>query len=147
MLWPGVAEGAVAGKAHFVRAGVFKDVDVALFTHVGNDLGVTWGPVVLAGDRVGLSSGSRVTARTLPAPRGAEERTRRGDADGAGLGIPSRAHGAGPALALRDQGRRRPAERRAQHGIDLVSTSAKRDYEHMQDMFEMRASAWREVRR
>ncbi|MBC7844266.1 MAG: amidohydrolase [Gemmatimonadaceae bacterium] len=43
VLWPGVAEEAVAGKAHFVRAGVFKDVDVTLFTHVGNDLGVTWG--------------------------------------------------------------------------------------------------------
>ncbi len=42
-LWPGVAEEAVAGKAHFVRAGVFKDVDVTLFTHVGNNLGVSWG--------------------------------------------------------------------------------------------------------
>jgi aminobenzoyl-glutamate utilization protein B len=26
-----------------VRAGVFKDVDVVLFTHVGNNLGVSWG--------------------------------------------------------------------------------------------------------
>ena len=43
VLWPGVAEEAVAGKAHLVRAGVFKDVDVTLFTHVGNDMGVTWG--------------------------------------------------------------------------------------------------------
>ncbi|MGQ0537537.1 MAG: amidohydrolase [Gemmatimonadaceae bacterium] len=42
-LWPGVAEEAVAGKAHLVRAGVFKDVDVTLFTHVGNNLGVSWG--------------------------------------------------------------------------------------------------------
>jgi aminobenzoyl-glutamate utilization protein B len=44
VLWPGVAEEAVAGKAHLVRAGVFKDVDVTLFTHVSNDLGVSWGP-------------------------------------------------------------------------------------------------------
>ena len=43
VLWPGVAEEAVAGKAHLVRAGVFKDVDVTMFTHVGNDIGVTWG--------------------------------------------------------------------------------------------------------
>jgi aminobenzoyl-glutamate utilization protein B len=43
MLWPGVAEEALAGKAHLVRAGLFKDVDVALFTHVGNNLGVAWG--------------------------------------------------------------------------------------------------------
>lgn len=42
-IWPGVAEEQVAGKAHLVRAGVFKDVDVALFTHVGNNLGVSWG--------------------------------------------------------------------------------------------------------
>jgi aminobenzoyl-glutamate utilization protein B len=43
MLWPGVAEEELAGKAFLVRAGVFKDVDVALFTHVGDDLGVSWG--------------------------------------------------------------------------------------------------------
>src|SRR4026209_2063240 len=35
---PGVAEELVAGKAFFVRSGVFKDVDVVLFTHVGNNL-------------------------------------------------------------------------------------------------------------
>lgn len=43
VLWPGVAEEQMAGKAHLVRAGVFKDVDVTLFTHVGDDLGVSWG--------------------------------------------------------------------------------------------------------
>jgi aminobenzoyl-glutamate utilization protein B len=42
-LWPGVAEEAIAGKAHLVRAGVFNDVDVNLFTHVGDNLGVSWG--------------------------------------------------------------------------------------------------------
>ena len=43
MLWPGVAEELVATKAWFVRDGMFKDVDVTLFTHVGNNLGVSWG--------------------------------------------------------------------------------------------------------
>ena len=43
MLWPGIAEEQLAGKAHLVRAGVFKDVDVTLFTHVGSELGVAWG--------------------------------------------------------------------------------------------------------
>ncbi len=43
MLWPGVAEEQLASKAWFVRDGVFKDVDVVLFTHVGNNLGVSWG--------------------------------------------------------------------------------------------------------
>ncbi len=46
-LWPGVAEEAVAGKAHLVRAGVFKDVDVNLFTHVGDNLAVSWGRMPL----------------------------------------------------------------------------------------------------
>lgn len=35
-IWPGVAEELVAGKAYFVREGVFKDVDVVLFSHVSN---------------------------------------------------------------------------------------------------------------
>ena len=44
MLWPGVAEEQMSGKAFLVRGGVFKDADVVLFTHVSNDLSVTWGP-------------------------------------------------------------------------------------------------------
>ena len=43
-VWPGVAEELVGTKAYFVRDGYFKDVDVALFTHVGNTLGVSHGP-------------------------------------------------------------------------------------------------------
>ena len=43
MLWPGVAEELVAGKAFFVRDGVFKGVDAVIFTHVSDNLSVTWG--------------------------------------------------------------------------------------------------------
>ncbi len=43
MLWPGVAEELVAGKAYMVRDGVFKDVDAVIFTHVGDNLGTSWG--------------------------------------------------------------------------------------------------------
>jgi aminobenzoyl-glutamate utilization protein B len=43
-VWPGIAEELLAGKAQFVRAGVFKDVDVVLFAHVSSALGVSWGP-------------------------------------------------------------------------------------------------------
>lgn len=43
MLWPGVAEELLAGKAYMVRDGVFKEVDAVLFTHVGNNLQTTWG--------------------------------------------------------------------------------------------------------
>src|SRR5690349_3081375 len=45
-LWPGVAEELVATKAYFVRAGMFKNVDVCLFAHVANNLAVSWGPAV-----------------------------------------------------------------------------------------------------
>ena len=52
VLWPGVAEELVGAKAWFVRDGYFKDVDIVLFTHVGNNLGVSWG----GGDGTGLVS-------------------------------------------------------------------------------------------
>lgn len=42
-IWPGVAEELLGSKAYYVRAGYFKDVDVVLFSHVGNNLGVSWG--------------------------------------------------------------------------------------------------------
>jgi aminobenzoyl-glutamate utilization protein B len=43
-IWPGTAEELVGTKAYYIRAGLFKDVDVALFTHVGDQLNVSWGP-------------------------------------------------------------------------------------------------------
>lgn len=43
MLWPGVAEELVGTKAFYVRDGYFKDVDACIFTHVGNNLAVSWG--------------------------------------------------------------------------------------------------------
>jgi aminobenzoyl-glutamate utilization protein B len=43
-IWTGTAEELLGSKAYFVRAGLFKDVDVALFTHVGDDFTVSWGP-------------------------------------------------------------------------------------------------------
>ncbi len=43
MLWPGVAEEQLGSKAYFVRGGLFQDVDVMIFTHVGSNMGVSWG--------------------------------------------------------------------------------------------------------
>jgi aminobenzoyl-glutamate utilization protein B len=51
-IWTGTAEELVGTKAYFVRGGLFKDVDVALFTHVGDQLDVSWG----ARDGTGLVS-------------------------------------------------------------------------------------------
>jgi aminobenzoyl-glutamate utilization protein B len=42
-LWPGVAEELLGTKAYYVREGVFKDVDIALFAHIGANFGVSWG--------------------------------------------------------------------------------------------------------
>jgi aminobenzoyl-glutamate utilization protein B len=43
VIWPGVAEELLGGKAFFVRAGLFKAVDAVLFTHVSDDLSTAWG--------------------------------------------------------------------------------------------------------
>jgi aminobenzoyl-glutamate utilization protein B len=43
VLWPGVAEELLGTKAYFVREGLFRGADAAIFTHVGNNLGVSWG--------------------------------------------------------------------------------------------------------
>jgi len=43
VLWPGVAEEQLATKAYYVRAGVFKDVDIVLYNHVGTNLSTGWG--------------------------------------------------------------------------------------------------------
>ena len=43
VLWPGVAEEQLATKAFFIRERLFKGVDLCLFTHVGDKLGVSWG--------------------------------------------------------------------------------------------------------
>ena len=42
-LWPGVAEELLGTKAYYVREGAFKDVDIALFAHVGDAMNVNWG--------------------------------------------------------------------------------------------------------
>ena len=43
VLWPGVAEELLATKAYYVRAGLFADVDVVLYNHVGANLTTGWG--------------------------------------------------------------------------------------------------------
>ena len=42
-IWPGVAEELVGTKAYYVRAGLFKDVDIVLFSHVGDNLNTSYG--------------------------------------------------------------------------------------------------------
>jgi aminobenzoyl-glutamate utilization protein B len=42
-IWPGVAEELDGSKPYFVRAGLFKDVDVCLFSHVASNMATNWG--------------------------------------------------------------------------------------------------------
>lgn len=44
MVWPGIAEELLGGKAFYVRAGVFNGVDVCLYAHIGGPMfGTMWG--------------------------------------------------------------------------------------------------------
>jgi aminobenzoyl-glutamate utilization protein B len=43
VIWPGVAEELVGAKAWFARDGRFQGVDAVLFTHVSDEMGVSWG--------------------------------------------------------------------------------------------------------
>jgi aminobenzoyl-glutamate utilization protein B len=44
VVWPGIAEELVAAKAWYVRDGLFDDIDMCIFTHVSNNLSVSYGP-------------------------------------------------------------------------------------------------------
>ena len=67
-LWPGVAEELVGTKAYYVRAGMFKDVDIVLFCHVANNLGFPTGRAGRTGwCRSNICSKARArTPRALP---------------------------------------------------------------------------------
>jgi len=44
MVWPGIAEELLGGKAFYVRAGVFNGVDACLYAHIGGPMfGTMWG--------------------------------------------------------------------------------------------------------
>jgi aminobenzoyl-glutamate utilization protein B len=42
-IWPGIAEEMVGAKAYYVRAGLFRDVDISLYSHVSQNFGTGWG--------------------------------------------------------------------------------------------------------
>ena len=73
-LWPGVAEELLGTKAYYVRAGVFKDVDICIFAHVGANMQRRAGATAAATAWSRSSTTSRARARTPPARRGAAAR-------------------------------------------------------------------------
>ena len=104
-LWPGIAEELVGTKAYYVRAGVFKDVDAVLFTHVGDNLRTAWG----SGSQNGLVSvefSFQGTAAHAAAAPWRAQRLGRSGADGCRLEFPSRTSPHSAAVALGDYQRR-----------------------------------------
>jgi aminobenzoyl-glutamate utilization protein B len=49
VIWPGIAEEQLGTKAYYVRAGLFKDVDIVLYNHVGSELATFWGDPGMTG--------------------------------------------------------------------------------------------------
>jgi len=49
MIWPGIAEEQLGTKAYYVRAGLFKEVDVVLYNHVGTTLSTGGGDGTMNG--------------------------------------------------------------------------------------------------
>ena len=43
VLWPGVAEELVGTKAFYTRDGYFDEIDISIFTHVSNNMSVSYG--------------------------------------------------------------------------------------------------------
>ncbi|HYZ83509.1 MAG TPA: amidohydrolase [Bryobacteraceae bacterium] len=43
-VYPGVAEELIGSRTYMVNAGLFKDLDVMLSSHIDSDFGTTWGP-------------------------------------------------------------------------------------------------------
>jgi aminobenzoyl-glutamate utilization protein B len=44
LIWPGIAEELLGSKAWYVRDGLFDNIDMCIFTHVSDNLSVSYGP-------------------------------------------------------------------------------------------------------
>ena len=122
VLWPGVAEEQLATKAYYVRAGVFKDVDVVLYNHVGSNLATGWGD---SGGNGLVSVEYRFEGESAHSGQAPWQPQRAGccRADEHRLELPPRASAPSAAIALRGHQRRRSAQRGASHGLGLVLPS------------------------
>ena len=122
-LVPGVAEELLGTKAFYVRAGMFKDVDIVLGAHVESEFSTSYGTG--NGEWSGLVSvqyffhGKAAHAAGSAVWEGAERTGCRG-VDGYGMGLQAGALAAGAAIASRDYQWRRSAKRGAAGSGGLV---------------------------
>ena len=120
VLWPGVAEEQLGTKAYYVRDGVFKDVDVVLYNHVGSNLGTGWGESGGNGLISVEYNFEGETAHSAGAPWRGKSAMDAVELMNVGWNYPPRAPAHPAALALRRHQRRRSAERRAEQRVGLV---------------------------
>ena len=137
-LWPGVAEELVAGKAYFVRDGVFQRRGCgAVYSrrqqsqHVVGT-GSRHGPGV---SRIYVQRRERTFGRRAVA---GTQRARCRRVDGHRLELPARTSATAATLTLRDHKRRRSAERRAASGECLVLLPRARLRAHQRDAGDRR---------
>ncbi len=71
MIWPGIAEEQLGTKAYYVREGLFKDVDLVMYNHVGSNLATGWGDERRQRPDLGRVHCSRARRPTAPARPGA----------------------------------------------------------------------------
>ena len=88
-LYPGVAEELIGSRTYMVNAGLFKDLDVMLSSHIASEFGTTWGP---AGSGL-VSVEYTFTGRSAhgASPWAGRSRSRRRRADERRLELPARA--------------------------------------------------------
>ena len=134
MLWPGIAEELVGTKAYYVRAGLFKDVDISIFAHVGDNLGVSWGDGTQNGLVSVEYSFKGESAHAAGAPWRGRSALDAVELMDIGWNF-RREHLRHPAaLALRHHQRRRPAERRPAERVGLVLLPRDRLRAHQEDV-------------
>ena len=136
-IWTGTAEELVGTKAYYIRAGLFKDVDVALFTHVGDNLDVSWGDR----DGTGLVSVQYPfhgeTAHAAGAPWRGRSALDAVELMDVGWNFRREHLPLEPALALRHHRRRRPAQRRPAHRVRLVLLPRRPTIAHIKELWEI----------
>ena len=120
-VFPGIAEELLGTKAFYVRAGLFKDVDIVLGSHVEASFGTQYGQSFAPQGLVSVQY--HVSRQGLACRHGAVGRAQRArccGVDGHGMELPPRALETSATFALRDHQWRRAAERCALGGGGLV---------------------------
>ena len=135
VLWPGIAEELLAGKAFQVRDGLFDGVDAVIFTHVGFAMETGWGEVRGAGGLISAEyTFHGASAHAAAAPWRGRSALDAVELDECRLEHAPRASAARATLALHHHLWRRATERGAGAGEGLVLCARDRCCERAQEL-------------